>query len=282
MATMVQNEYLACDNLHWRPISARFNRLVFYSETAMERGANKEKWHGHVVSALAKGVLGIGVLVVVPIALIESAAMFVFASLGLIFNGLCCGNQSEWLQKYSLKTMAYSLHAFAECLRSLFCFARLNSFGFHTANLLLDHAIYLGSAFAVHELLGAWIDHKANRELPAEHYVQVGVNLLLDDFRLLGGDVLCGLQRDFGGTINDLAQEPLLDNFLTDHPEHREFIEEFNFQGLRDPAYRQEALTHISETLQELTELPPEQLNPIVERAGEAGGPLLRFLGVQE
>lgn len=256
--------YLASNNLHFKPLTARLARELTDATTELQRSASLNQWHGHVVIFLSKAFFTMGAICSIPLALIETISSLASGIILGILNRSVYQDRSEFLQKYALKAISYGCHSLTSSVALLVIGWKAPLFLYHTTNAIVDHALYLGSAALIQCSCGVDIDQAAGRNpnLAIERTIQ----LLGDSHPDLIYDVLNQFQRDFDFDLRDrLGALPHLRTFLDQHPDSARFIREFNFQSfLTSAAYRQQAVQILRQFLIEAQLLRPDvqELNP--------------------
>lgn len=230
--TQTQNSGFLEGNLHFKPISARLARGVFWTATSIQKCAQEDRWHGFFVVMISKVAFFTGAILCIPIALIETAAGLALGAVGILLNQVFCNNRSEFLQKHSLKALSFASHSCAlSILLFLFETIKIPELRFHIAYVVADHTLHLGSAALVQGVLGAsWTD-------PDSAMTRV-FNLLKDSHPDLLEDFLAQLNNSsLGERIRQTSQ-----NYLTRHPEEQ-FVRTLNVRELiQNDTYRLRAL----------------------------------------
>jgi hypothetical protein len=226
------SQYLKSDNLHYKPLSARLGRAVLWTSTSLQKKKPTSSCLQFTVTLVAKGIILGGALALIPLAAVEAASSLAIGTLGMVLNRSLWKNRSEFLQKFSLKFIAYGINSLVVVV-ALFALGLSNpNLRFHTVNAAADHAIHIGSAaFAI-----SFLDRSPSSERL--------VNLLHDSHPTLLEDLLDQLQSDFGLDLRGrVTENPTLTDYLRRHPEDRNFIQSFDFRRLsREVNYRRETL----------------------------------------
>ncbi len=231
-------------HLHWRPLCRHVNVLgVIRPAIALQKIASETAWHGRVVRFISRALLVAGAFLTVPIALIEGVAFLIIGLLGLAINRFLCQNRSEWLQKYSLKTVSYSLHSFFVGSVSFLMALKPPDLKIYTAAAAADHLLHLGSAISIQLSAGAALDRAAGR--PDTRSTQRVIGLFVDSH--FAGDIIEQFQRDFAPDLRgSLIQNPNIPQYLAQRPEERAALENFNLARLlQDADYRRETLRFV-------------------------------------
>src|SRR5438105_14537214 len=111
MTIATQSDYLATNNIHGKPISARMLRTVHMGLAAMEKYRQKSDWKDALwVVNVATSVAGH--IACIPVAMIEIAITSQIALIGLTINYLIFSNKNEFLQKRTLMVLSSFCHSF--------------------------------------------------------------------------------------------------------------------------------------------------------------------------
>ncbi len=149
--------YLLQDNLHFKPISARWgiSMLNFSTELAKpyEGDENASMW-------LSKTVLVVGGVLSGFLATIEAVAVGTFAVLGIVFS-FCIS--SEFLEKHSLKALSFSIHSVFILIASIIAIRHLKISTSYRNNVFFNHALYLGAAALAQLVVGGIFDSRKRR-----------------------------------------------------------------------------------------------------------------------
>lgn len=226
------SQYLKSDNLHYKPVSAWLGRGVLWTSTSLQKKKLTSGCLQFTVTVIAKGIVLGGALALMPVAAIEAASSLAIGTLAAILNRSLWNNRSEFLQKFSLKFIAYGINSLVVVVALFALGVSSPNLRYHTINAAADHAIHIGSAAFVISFL--------DRSPSSERLV----NLLHDSHPTLLEDLLDQLQSDFGIDMRGrVTENPTLSDYLRRHPEDRNFVQSFDFRRLsREVNYRRETL----------------------------------------
>lgn len=245
-------------NLHFRPLSSHLTRAVRHVAISTRLLKEENTWQGHVVDFISTGTLFVGSAFTIPIALIETITSLSLASIGLAINYFFLKNQSEFLQKHSLKCLAFAVHGVTLTIRNFCAVILAPKLRYHTVNALKEIATHLGSAAFIQFTVGFAIDRTCNR--PREFAVRRAMNLLSDSHPSILQDVARQIERDFNvHLLNRLGEIPVLDEYLANHPEDLAFLQNFNLNRIGEPEYRLQAFHIATRFLAEMRLIFPEE-----------------------
>ena len=251
-----QSPYLSSGNLHWKPVTAHFARGSLWLTTVLQRNASPMAWYGRAVVFLSKANLVLTAFVLLPVAFIETTALFIIGGLGVVCNKLVYRNESEFIQKHSLKAIAYGLHSSIMVIALFALGVMAFPLREHTPRALIDHGIHLVIAALVQTTVGAVLDRAVGRE-DRSSVVRL-LNLFWDSHPALINDVITQVQRDLNLNLRSkMGRTPHVENYLNRHPQARAFVNEFRIQSLRNRDYRLRTLAFIREFLVETQLVQP-------------------------
>ncbi|HSX10147.1 MAG TPA: hypothetical protein VLF94_00300 [Chlamydiales bacterium] len=231
--------YLSRENLHFKPISARLMRGVLWGATTLEKKSNDIDWQGRAVHVASKAVMYTGAVLCIVIAAVEATCLLPIAAIGLLLNYfLREGAENGFLRKHSLKCVSYVLHNLLLQAALIGIMYQNPDLKYYTTNAILDNALYLLSAAAVQGIIGGRMDLHYHRPLELTGWRVL--NLFRDGHPHMMLDVFDQVQRDTGTDLRERIGEDLgFEGYLHRHPEDRQFINTFNIENCRDPAYQQ-------------------------------------------
>lgn len=227
MTIATQSEYLASNNLHFKPISARILRLCHTGLTAVHKYGESSGWETpcyvvNVVGSVATNV------VCIPLAMIEMGIATSIASLGLTINYILYSNKNEFLQKHTIKMLSSAVHNFGLICLCISMFVAWSKY--YTAIAACDQGFYLGSAMIAQAYFGVCLDKAAGRserctEVRAQNlFREIGVEALRDCIEQLRHDI------NFRLAANNIAS---LDEYFAQNPDDLATLQRFNLENIR-------------------------------------------------
>ncbi|PIS02982.1 MAG: hypothetical protein COT85_02840 [Chlamydiae bacterium CG10_big_fil_rev_8_21_14_0_10_42_34] len=253
----IQNDYLVTGNLHAKPLCAHLSRAFLWASISMNQGADKNTWQGRVVLVISKTTLIAGACITIPIALIETVSLFILSSGGIALNTFILSNPSDFVEKYSLKLLSYSLNSSLVFITLIANTIFNRELRYHTPVVLCDQLFHLSSAIITHATIG-----RSVQQNPEVSNLRI-VNLIINRNSYALEDLLSSLQQDFNIHLRDafssLLQE---DGEFAMSEDDRNFIHDLEFLRLyNDPEYLRESSQQVLRILNELGIIEPNEMN---------------------
>ncbi|WP_068466802.1 hypothetical protein [Candidatus Protochlamydia phocaeensis] len=237
------------DYTHLTPVSTYVFSGFRYIAIQLHQNASPTQWHGSALRGISKAVAVAGYCLNMPIALAETAVGLSAATIGIGLH-LLTGARSETLQRYTLKSIAYTFNSLGNLLLQLIFLGKLRFPEYHTHTAILNQANYLLCGLST-QLVGGYIfDQMAgrnpvNRGLNGEEnplppsLLRTGY-LLAQQIPSTLREIITGIDRDFNHHRQYLVESSVLQSFLNAHPEYGELIRSFTFSRLAEADYRQQ------------------------------------------
>lgn len=224
------------DLLHVKPLSHQIFRFVNYAGVKMQQAANPDKWHGKLLTAFARGFMGVGYALNTVISTIEFIASLQFALISIFLNCVTKG-RFKCLEKLTLKICAYSINTFVLSVIQYHCLKNCILSRHHSANALINHGIHVFSSI-ISQFAGQAC---FNRQQPQNNnlMVQKVLSIFIQAAPNFINDVAQGIGADFATHINRNQNNINIQNFIHANPEYERTIREISFANLRNADYRQ-------------------------------------------
>ena len=268
------NEYLSHHNLHFKPLSTRLLASVLFVRTQADLTCDHSKWHGRLVISFSQFLMRGTQIFLIPIALVESAAMSALGFLTAILNS-ACRYKAPCFEKFSLKCFSYSLHSVLTCGVAFAILIKPPAYFYHTLNKFVDILLHVSTAGLAQALIGPVFNRMAGRY----NLIEVATlqrdrltNLVHDRFPNMVQNMANSLWRDLGANplnIQNLQHRA----YLIQIAQYRDLLVD-PAHSLEDPAQRGRWQNFGASLLQQMDQVGDglERVNPLM------GGRVIREL----